>query len=90
MAKKAGKSGTDAVRYGNPYNETNNPDPNSPDMTGTDIYFGGYDEVLKMHLDDCTIVSTPNSRSGEDILGKPAPGEVQVMSPPVKQLSSRK
>jgi len=79
MAKKAEKSGTDAVGYDNPYNETNNPDPNSPDTTGGDIYWGGYDEVLKMHLDDRTMESTSNSRSGEDILGKPAPGEVQVM-----------
>ena len=71
MAKKNG-----GILYPDPYNEVSNKDPNSPDVTGDGLYFGGWDEVMKMHLQETgDMVSTPNSESGGDMLGGPTPGE---------------
>lgn len=76
MAKKKGAS---AVSYPSPYNETNPSGPESPDMTGDGIYWGGYPEILGMHLKEESMVSTSNSESGDDILGTPTPGEPVAM-----------
>ena len=69
------KNGT-GYGYSNPFNEVGNTDPNSPDVTGMGLYFNGWDEINKMHLTQTgPMDSTPNSRSGGDMLGGPAPGE---------------
>lgn len=62
--------------YPDPYNEVGSKDPNSPDTSGMDLYFGGYDEVMKMHGKQTgPMVSTPNTDSGSDMIGGTAPGE---------------
>jgi hypothetical protein len=76
MAKNGKSSG---IFYENVSNETGSPNPETPDMTGKDIYWGGFPEVLGKHLVEQSMVSTPNSESGDDILGKPTPGEPVVM-----------
>jgi hypothetical protein len=76
MAKGNGK---ESVRYSSPFNETGSGGPEKADMTGDAIYWGGYPEMLKMHLKEWDMASTPNSRSGDDILGTPTTGEPQVM-----------
>lgn len=76
------RNGTSSYGYSNPWNEVNNTDPNSPDVTGRGIYFDGWDEINKMHLAATgPMDETPNSRSGRDdngvtgIMGGVAPGE---------------
>jgi hypothetical protein len=77
MARKAkAKSG---VMYPSPYNETNDTGPENPDMNGDGIYFGGFPEEIGMHLKEESMVSTPNTESGDDILGTPTPGEPEAM-----------
>ena len=75
MAKKA----SSGVMYPDPFNETGTGGSESPDMKGDAIYWGGYPEMLNMHLKEESMLSTPNSRSGDDILGTPTPGEPTVM-----------
>ena len=70
MAKSSGTIHT------NPYNETNNSDPNKPDVMGNGLYYDGWDEVMKMHLSETgDLVSTPNSDASHDTFGGPAKGE---------------
>lgn len=73
MAKKAS-----GVGYPNPRNETTG-GPETADMTGKDIYWGGWPEVTGMHLTEGDMTSTSNSESGDDILGGPASGEPSAM-----------
>jgi hypothetical protein len=75
MAKKGKSNG---MHYPNPFNETEG-GPETADMTGDAIYFGGYPEVLGKHLSEESMVSTSNSESGDDILGTPTPGEPSAM-----------
>lgn len=71
MAK--GSSGT---IHTNPFNEVNNTDPNKPDSMGDDLYFQGWDEIMKMHLAETgDLVSSPNSDASHDIMGGPTTGE---------------
>ena len=72
---KSGKSGQGSWGYSNPFNEVANKDPNKPDAMGDDLYYGGFDEVLKMHLTEGPIFTTANSDEGRDMSGGPAPGE---------------
>ena len=66
----------DGMIHQNPLNEVNNKDPNKPDSMGDDLYFGGWPEIMKMHLSETgPMVDTPNSRSGGDVMGGPAKGE---------------
>lgn len=59
-----------------PFNEVDNPDPNKPDSMGEDLYFGGWDEIMKFHLDESgPLLNTPNSAGSHDVFGGPAPGE---------------
>lgn len=78
MAKKNNSSG---VTHSNPYNETDNRDPNTPEMSGDDIYYGGCPEVQKMHLSNAGVTwgQSNNSMSGKGTLGGPASGEPQVV-----------
>lgn len=70
MAKSSG------VIHENPFNEVNNTDSNKPDSMGDDLYFGGFDEILKMHTKETgDLVSTPNSAASHDLMGGPLPGE---------------
>jgi hypothetical protein len=60
------------------FNEVDNKDPNKPDSTGMDLYFGGYDEVLGRHGKmgpDAMMHGTPNSDASHDLYGGPAQGE---------------
>lgn len=77
MAKKGKSNG---IYYPSPSNETGQGGPESPDMTGKDIYFGGFDEMLGKHLMEQSMVSTPNSEDSDDIYGVPTSGEPQAMS----------
>ena len=62
--------------YPSPWNETGSTDPNTPDVSGTGIYFDGIQEVQKYHLlASGPMDETPNSLSGEDVMGVAAPGE---------------
>lgn len=71
MAKSSG------IIHQNPFNEVNSTDPNKPDSMGDDLYFGGYDEVIKMQAQESgDMVSTPNSDASHDIMGGPTVGEV--------------
>jgi hypothetical protein len=71
MAKKGG-----GVLYPDPFNEVGSKDPNSPDVVGDGIYFDGWDEINKMHLQETgDMISTANSESGHDLFGGPTPGE---------------
>ena len=66
--------GDKGTLYPNIYNETGTGE--EPDTTGDDLYFGGYDEVLKMHLKETgDMISTPNSDASHDTFGGPAKGE---------------
>lgn len=70
MAKNSG------IIHQSPFNEVDNKDPNKPDSMGDDLYFGGWDEVMKMHLSETgDMVSTPNSDASHDVFGGPAKGE---------------
>lgn len=70
MAKSSG------MIHQNPYNEVDSKDANKPDSMGDDLYFGGYDEVIKNHLSETgDMVSTPNSDASHDTFGGPAKGE---------------
>ena len=69
-AKKKG-----SASYGTPYNETGSGGPESPDMTGKNMYWDGWDEINRMHLTEGDMEGTPNTHSGDTILGGPAPGE---------------
>ena len=76
MARGDRRNGTSGYGYSNTWNEVNNVDPNSPDVTGTGIYFDGFPEVHKFHLlATGPLDETPNSRSGRGVFGGPAPGE---------------
>lgn len=70
MAKNSG------FIFKNPYNEVANTDPNSPDESGAGNYVS-YDEVISAQLStaDASLEDSPNTRSGEGIMGGPAPGE---------------
>ncbi len=62
--------------HSNPYNEVNSKDPDKPDSNGMDLYYGGYDEVIKMTGKSTgPMVSTPNSDMSHDVYGGPAKGE---------------
>jgi len=68
----------DSSIHQDPFNEVDNKDPNKPDSTGLDLYFGGYDWILKMHGTmgpDAMINGTPNSNASDDLYGGPAKGE---------------
>lgn len=81
MARRT--NGVSSYGYPNPFNEVNNVDPNSPDVTGKGIYFDGMNEILDMHLAQTgSMTDTPNSMSGEGVFGGPAPGEPQAAKPP--------
>lgn len=69
--------GSGGVIHKDPFNEVNNKDPNSPDSTGDDLYFGGWPEINKMHLstDSADMTSSPNSEASHDVYGGPVPGE---------------
>jgi hypothetical protein len=68
--------GMSGIIHQNPFNEVDNKDPNKPDSMGDDLYFGGWDEVMKMHLAETgDLVSSPNSDASHDIFGGPASGE---------------
>lgn len=70
MAKGSG------MIHPNPFNEVESKDPNKADSDGIDLYFGGYDEVLKNHAQETgPMAHTPNSDASHDLLGGPAPGE---------------
>jgi len=76
MARGDRRNGTSGYGYSNPWNEVNNVDPNSPDVTGRGIYFDGWDEINKFHLlATGPMDETPNSRSGSGVFGRTAPGE---------------
>jgi hypothetical protein len=67
---------TSGVIHPDPFNEVDNKDPNKPDSMGDDLYYNGWDEIMKMHLQETgDMVSTPNSDSGKDMMGHEAPGE---------------
>lgn len=70
MAKSSGEVFSDV------FNQSNNKDPNKPDSNGDDLYFGGYDEVLKMNLKETgDMVESANSRASHDVYGGPTKGE---------------
>jgi hypothetical protein len=68
MAKKSG------ILYPDCYNETGPGE--GPDISGGGLYVS-YEEVISMQLstDSADLESSNNSRSGEGIMGGPAPGE---------------
>lgn len=61
--------------FPDPYNETNSGD--EPDLSGAGLYVS-YGEVIDAHLSQVSadLDSTPNSRSGDQVMGGPAPGEI--------------
>ncbi len=65
--------GSNAKMYPNPLNETNS----GEGADTNDLYFS-LQEVLADHLTEGDWTSTPNSRSGEGIMGGVAPGEPSV------------
>lgn len=67
--------GDNGYGYPSPYNETDSGE--LPDTTGAvQIYMGGWPEINRYHLlQTGPLDSTPNSRSGGDMMGGPAPGE---------------
>lgn len=68
--------GSSGEIHQDPFNEVNNKDPNKPDSMGDDLYFGGYEEVIKMQAKESgDMVSTPNSAASHDLMGGPADGE---------------
>ena len=68
--------GQDKWGYPNPFNEVENRDPNKPDAMGDDLYYQGWDEVMKMHLqDDGPLITTVNSDASHDVYGGPIQGE---------------
>ena len=70
MAKNSGTIHSD------PYNEVDSKDPNKPDSTGDDLYFGGYEAVIAMHLQESgEMVETPNAKASRDVYGGTAKGE---------------
>ena len=75
MAKKKDSG----MHYPDPSNETGSGGPESPDMKGLDMYWGGWPEVTGKHLSEGDMTSTSNTESGDDILGTPTPGEPQAM-----------
>ena len=75
MAKTQDKLGQGTWGYDNPYNEVASKDPNAPDAKGDNIYYNGFDEVLKMHLSEGPIFATANSDEGRAMTGGTAPGE---------------
>lgn len=75
MARKK----SNGMTYSNPRNQTGSGGPDSPDMKGDDVYWGGFDEVLGKHLQTDSMVSSSNSESGADILGGVAPNEPDPM-----------
>jgi hypothetical protein len=72
MADK-GKGG---MTIKNPYNEVMTTDEAIPDDSGAGMYVS-YDEVISAQLSqtDASFKSTPNTESGEGIMGGPASGE---------------
>ena len=71
MAKKNG-----GVLSPNPYNEGGSLSDDKPDSGDLEGYTT-YDECSKMQLsqEGASLMDTPNSRSGEGIMGGVAPGE---------------
>jgi len=68
--------GNSGLIHSNPFNEVNNTDPNKPDSMGDDLYYGGFDEVIKNHLSETGgLTDTPNADASHDIFGGPTVGE---------------
>lgn len=82
MARKSGSEnvGKGGALHPDPYREVNNTDPNVPD---TDQIYEDYAHRDKWHLsqEQADLESTPNSRSGEGIMGHQTPGEPSPMKP---------
>lgn len=64
------------VMFKDPYNEVASKDEASPDESGAGNYVS-YDEVINMQLSqtDASMADTPNTMSGNGIMGGPASGE---------------
>ena len=73
------KNKTGSYGYPDPFNEAGSrggKDPNVPDTTGDDLYYGGYDEIMKMHTTATgPLIMTPNSEEAHATMGGPAAGE---------------
>lgn len=79
MAKDS-KSG---LTLPNPYNEVASKSAEEPDISGAGLYVD-YDEVMSVHMKTGSMADTPNTMSGDGIMGGPAAGEVQVAKPGMK------
>jgi hypothetical protein len=64
------------VIHKNPYNEVDSLDESKPDDSGAGMYVS-YEEVIGMQLSqqDASMASTPNTMSGDGLVGGPASGE---------------
>lgn len=74
MASDKNKGG---MIHKNPYNEVDGLDESSPDISGAGVYVS-YDEVISAQLSqqDASMKETPNTMSGDGIMGGPASGEL--------------
>lgn len=69
MAKSSG------LIHPDPFNEVDGKNPETADSEGKDLYFGGYDEILKNNLVSGPLIETPNSKASRDLYGGPTKGE---------------
>ena len=74
-----GKTKQGSFGYPDPFNEAGSrggKDPNVPDTTGDDLYYGGWPEINKMHLSATgPLIMTENSEAAHGTMGGPAKGE---------------